>query len=476
MIPVQSNFSNMTPRFRLRTCFFGLPLVLAIAFNASAAEQPRPAAHEELAVEGSALLRDWTPPIYPAAALKSRRSGMVNVRLIVDANGGVTAARALEDESDADFVAPALAAVKTWRFAPAIENGKSVACCLDTAVLFSPAVGQEKKSSIPPESQIFRPAPRTPAKPKSAPAGDYPSVLLDRKLAGAVRFHCVVNAEGKLLATRIIAASHSDFVLTALDALQRWEFIPGMQGDLPVTSEVDGVVSFDSIVGKPEEVFEANSITAPDGTPATVTPEPRVVSDPVWPLDLLLKGEGGSASVEFTVSENGLVHNVHVHEATQPEFGRALVAALESWAFSRPMESGRGVSVPLMKRAEFTAIPLDAAADSDPLARLVLALRHGEIGGAKGLDEKLTSLYRVSPNYPAALMADGAPAGRAEIEFIIDRTGRARLPRIVSASRDEFGWSAATAVAQWVFKPPHRGGAPVDVRVKIPFEFAAPPS
>jgi hypothetical protein len=49
------------------------------------------------------------------------------------------------------------------------------------------------------------------------------------------------------------------------------------------------------------------------------------------------------------------------------------------------------------------------------------------------------------------------------------------LPRIVTATQPEFGWSAATAITQWVFKAPHRGGEPVDVKVRIPFRFVAPP-
>ena len=72
-----------------------------------------------------------------------------------------------------------------------------------------------------------------------------------------------------------------------------------------------------------------------------------------------------------------------------------------------------------------------------------------------------------------ALRAEG-PTGSAEIEFIIDREGRARLPRIVSASREEFGWAAATAIAQWVFDPPKKNGQPVDTRVRIPVSFTPP--
>lgn len=101
-------------------------------------------------------------------------------------------------------------------------------------------------------------------------------------------------------------------------------------------------------------------------------------------------------------------------------------------------------------------------------------MRDKTIGTAKGLDGKLLPLYRVLPAYPKALLENGRPAGRADLEFVIDRKGRVRLPRVLNATHPEFGWAAATALAQWVFTAPARGGEPVDVRVRMPMEFPAP--
>ncbi len=76
-----------------------------------------------------------------------------------------------------------------------------------------------------------------------------------------------------------------------------------------------------------------------------------------------------------------------------------------------------------------------------------------------------------APLYPMSLI-EGRPAGSAVIECIIDRRGRVCLPRIISASEQAFGWSAATAMVRFV--PPKAKGKPVDVKVRIPFNFAAP--
>jgi hypothetical protein len=47
-----------------------------------------------------------------------------------------------------------------------------------------------------------------------------------------------------------------------------------------------------------------------------------------------------------------------------------------------------------------------------------------------------------------------------------------RLPRIVSATADSFGYAAAQAVVAWQFGPPLVGGKPAVVRVKVPFKFS----
>jgi len=446
---------------------------LLVIFSLSVIEQSGLQAAEEakLEADGLALLREWVPPVYPKAELKARHSGMVNVRCIIDEAGKVTASRALED-SDAAFIQPALDAVKAWSFSPAVTAGKPAACCLDTLVAFSPAVGQQKPSAVPPKEQTFTPAPRTAPSPKETPSGDYPAVLLERRLQGGVRFACLVTTEGRPTNVRIVGASHVEFVLPALRSLEKWEFTPGMQGDLAVPAEIEGLVTFEDIVKSAEETLAANGLAAPDGSVPSVHVMPSYVVDPVWPLDALLAGESGAATVEFTVAETGLVRDVRVTEATKPAFGAALAEAIRSWGFERPLDKGRGTTVSLKQHYEFKA-PVADAAESDPLVRVLGLMRRGEISSAKGLDGKLAPLYRVRPEYPEALRGQGSPAGRAEIDFVIDREGRVRLPRMVSATHEEFGWAAATAVSQWVFTIPRRGGEPVDVKVRIPFDFVA---
>ena len=66
---------------------------------------------------------------------------------------------------------------------------------------------------------------------------------------------------------------------------------------------------------------------------------------------------------------------------------------------------------------------------------------------------------------------EGVKGGETLIEILVDEEGRARLPRILSASDEAFGYAAVQGVAAWRFDPPKRGGRPVVVRVQIPFSF-----
>lgn len=444
---------------------------------ALAASSGRTQTGPDLMVERAALMKTWVPAISPPGVLKKGEVAEVSLRFVVDEKGVVQAVRVI-DSPDARLSEAAVTALKAWVFSPATKDGQAVACGLDLVmeVAATPKKTEKGRLNLPRMPQLAK---TTPAAPKTTPPGDYPAVLAERKLAGKVEFSCHINVEGRALSPRILTATHADFVQPALAALAKWEFTPAKQGDLAVASDLMGEMSFDAIGGNRAEVLSANGVTAPDGAEPSLRPQLVQMTDAVWPYELLLEGGGGEAVVEFTVTTSGTVEGLKPRSATQPELARAALAALEDWRFRPAIRDGRTVAVPLVKKFEFVAVPKVTAKDgvvADGWTDLVQRARAGTITAAVGLDEKLTPLYRVPPPYPAALKAAGGPKGEAMIEFVIARDGRARLPRIVSATHEEFGWAAATAVAQWVFKAPLRGGQPVDVKVSIPMNFAAPES
>lgn len=421
---------------------------------------------------GDASLLHWVQPEYPELARKAKLEGEVMVEFVVELDGRVSQANVKESTNELLNDA-ALAAVQRWTFNPAVEDGKPVVSAMSATLPFRLAQLKQKQVPIAPPGQEFMPAglKLTPAKAKFAPDPDYPAELEEKKLPGEVEIEFKVDAEGKIKAPRVLWASHAAFVETALRAVEKSQFEPAHQGPLAKATTMKYPVEFQSIGSgsKRADILEANHITVVTAPAPEVLPTPVVLIEPVYPCDRLLAGEQGSAEVKFLLGDNGHTAEVTVVSATAPQYGAALAAAVEAWMFQPAMSEG--ARQPVRLQVAYAFIPQETGA----IARLAADMRPGGAGvsGPAGLDQRLKPLWRGFPVYPQALRAEKS-TGEATIEFIIDRDGRARLPRIGSASKDEFGWAAATAISQWVFERPIRNGEPVDVRVSIPVSFAPP--
>ncbi len=191
---------------------------------------------------------------------------------------------------------------------------------------------------------------------------------------------------------------------------------------------------------------------------------------PVYPFEMLLEGHEGWAEASFVIDYAGRPLFANARAASDPAFAKALVAMIEASQYVPGRRDKHVVMSPMEERFQFAG---EASLDGN--ARRVLdALRHGKVGIAAmmDLDERPHALRQDSPVYPRALRDDGM-TGQAEIEFVVDREGRVLFPRIVSATHDDFGWAAATAVAQWRFQPPQKSGLKVDAIMRVPILFDA---
>jgi len=416
-----------------------------------------------------ARLRDWVQPTYPEAAQKAKLEGQVIVDFVVGLDGKVARAE-IKDSPNPVFNEAALAAVRAWTFSPALEEAKPVVSGMTVPIVFQLAQLKQKQVSLrPPEPLLPHAAKLVPAKFSAAPDPDYPTELEERKIPGEVQIEFTVDAEGLPRKPRVVWASHAAFVEAALRALEKTTFTPAHQGLLTKPMTMQYPVEFEFLGAKRPEILEANQLTLVGEAKTKAEPVPFVLIEPVYPLEHLLAGEEGTATAEFTVETRGNTANVTLVSASAPEYGAALLAAVEAWGF-KPASSD-GVKIPVQLRVVYGFAPKTGG----NVFRLVEALRPGGSGiaGPSGLDQKLKPLWRGFPVYPAALREEPIE-GSAEIEFIIDRDGRARLPRVKSATNDEFGWAAATAISQWVFERPIKKGESVDVTVSIPVKFAPP--
>lgn len=434
-------------------------LLFALAVRAAAAE---------VTVDfGAAILDTWVQPAYPDAARKAKQEGTVLVEFVVEADGTVTRAQVVESDGLV-FDAAALEAVRQWHFRPALEEAKPAASAMRVPVVFSlQQLRQKKPPLMPPEIHLPVALKVEPAQAEGDINPDYPSELDALLLPGVVRIRFVVDPAGTAQQLQVLFASHPAFVETALRTLERAKFVPARQGPLTRPFTIEYPVGFQSFGAKPADALAANHLAViGDGMGV---PSPAMLNQPIYPRDALLAGATATVAAEFTVNPQGMVEDIAFPDGTGSDFEGALRAAIESWVFQPARGDGGTVAVRLRVTHEFSPNPAEA--------RLALLFQPGGEGikGPSGLDQRLKPLWRGFPVYPQQLLA-AKPSGQATIEFVIDRDGRARVPRVVEATAPEFGWAAMAAITQWVFERPRRGGEPVDVLVRVPVEFQPPRS
>lgn len=313
-------------------------------------------------------------------------------------------------------------------------------------------------------------------KAKFQAAPTYPYEQRANGIMGVAVVRSVINAAGDVESCEVVGQSEVAFGKAAYEAVLRWKYAPAKKQGAAVKFTFQVPVAF-TLMGEDFRNPESQIFGFPPGSPAKVPAEYRYdkppfpvdTPGPVYPYEMWMEKISGKATVAYAVDESGRVIDVQLMEASSPEFGFALMAAIQSWHFEPAALHGKPVRAYARVSSSFDLYQPPGASD----ARLRDLIKKGQkLGNPRDLDAALTPEFQVSPKYPFALAGEGH-AGEAVIEFIIDRDGCVRLPRIISATKPEFGWSAATAVRQWRFIPPRKAGQPVDVRVRAPFGFSA---
>lgn len=189
---------------------------------------------------------------------------------------------------------------------------------------------------------------------------------------------------------------------------------------------------------------------------------------PVYPYHHLIQGKEGNAEILFTIEYSGKAILASVVSATDPAFAKALMADIEANEFLPPRINGQPKLAQAQLRYSF-----NSTAGLDAAAREILAELRKPMPGiptADLLDKKPVPARQDQPVYPYSLLSDGV-SGKAEIEIVIDRTGRVLFPRILSATNEDLGYAAAAAVARWRYQPGQKAGQPVNSRLSVTITY-----
>jgi len=348
-----------------------------------------------------------------------------------------------------------------WKFAPARKDGQPLAAELKVPLILN---------------QQFTPKiPGVPVKVVQRAQPIYPRSMIASGLRGEVLVEFVVDKNGQVKDPVVQQTNNPGFNEAAIEAITQWKFEPSRVGGLPVNSRMQQPFAFEysDQYGRGRDLLEVKTDKKaqekiPEKYRYDIAPKPKGVLVPVYPHDLLAGKTRGKATVAFLIDERGRVAAAKVTEASHPEFGLAMAAAVEAFTFIPAMRAGKPTITILRMEQEFQPSTMVPEKDIDLLS---IEKKHPEkIVLADKLDAKLKPVSKRGPVFPGSLR-DTVDRGEAKIEILVNEEGKVCLPRIVEATNPAFGYAAVQAVSEWRFEPPLVGGKPVIVRTVVPFIF-----
>ncbi|PTY05261.1 hypothetical protein DB347_17510 [Opitutaceae bacterium EW11] len=406
-------------------------------------------------------------PIFAAGASSDPRGSLV-AKIVVEINAEGAVTDVLTDSPDAiAYRQDIQTGLKSWKFAPARRDGNPVAGQLSLPVIITPpwTAAQPGKTNPPKAIRKVRP--------------EFPYAAQEAGYKGEVQIALVVDTQGVVREPIVVRSSNPAFDEPAVEAARQWKYEPGLRNGQPVNTALlqDFVFEFNIPHGGNDlatvDLPSAENLSKiPEQYRFDVPPKPRSIVFPVYPYELLRAKTRGHAKVVYCIDAGGKVIAARVVEASHPEFGLALVAAVSSYEFYPASKKGEPISTILTVKQVFSF-----SEDENILPRGDAHLLGQEIGhpdrilSPKDLDSPLTPISRRSPIFPCTVNK-AVTEGRAVVEILVDRDGKARLPRIVSASEPDFGYAAVQAARDWSFEPPQAKKRNVVVRVRIPFKFS----
>jgi TonB family protein len=314
------------------------------------------------------------------------------------------------------------------------------------------------------------------------PSISYPRSMLQYQLEGDVLVTCTIDAQGNIVNPVVKRSSHPTFEKLAIQTLLNTAFKPSIVNGIAVSREITMPYAFRIGPGANNADREINSpyklpTKAAESLPAALQFDKqaavKVAAPVVYPRDLLLKGETGTATVSVYVDSKGIVTDVNVDKATHPEFGEATKAMMYNWTFYPPQKDGKAMASAFVweqqfKREEFTTQFTKRTRD----LLFELDSSKPDITAADQLDNVLKVRYQPMPFDPVVTAA-GQPREPETIivEFYVDPDGTVQLPKALSANNAERGWAAVSAAKRWMYNVPTVKGKPVYALKQVAFEF-----
>lgn len=408
-----------------------------------------------LKAQDRAKLDQWpipvsqTRPEYPFQARLLDLEGEVVVEFFVMSTGYVDDAQPLS-YTHPIFIEPALNAVRQWKFQPGRHKGRPVHTRLRVPINFQ----------LYGESPIDAPLPdNSPLRPVFQVA---PQVSRDDAagmVGGEVVLSFKVQTNGLATDARVVSATDPRLEAPALAAIAQWLFMPARKDGQWLEQRATMPIVFEA----KDAVTAATAPAAPAGKPTVIMP-----TGAVYPFAELVANERATVTGTVRFDALGRVEAVEWQSDGPKTYHRSIEAmldAMETWS-----DAAAGT---YEWRWDFHPYDGDVRIN-DTAAAILKRLRvegeKADFASEADLDAPLQMVLRREPVFPTRV-TPAVNSGEAVVEFFVDESGHAHLPRIVSASEPAFGPAACQAVAGWRYDPPRRNGKPTVVRMQVALSF-----
>jgi hypothetical protein len=211
-------------------------------------------------------------------------------------------------------------------------------------------------------------------------------------------------------------------------------------------------------------------------TPRTL--EVLSMDTPPFPYQLTLRGVmTGESEAVVSIRPDGRIADWLVTAYTDPAFERSTGEILETLVCKFPSSTTdqRPARITLIFYFETTGVVVSHTVN-DTMATLMTRVtgtaRIDKLGTQRHLDQTLAPRHTVAPRYSSGPDQYGS---RVTLEFLIDETGRVRMPVLHKGENWPFADAAASALLDWQFEPPTRAGKPVIVAARQEFVLQAQP-
>jgi TonB family protein len=396
---------------------------------------------------------------------QKQRRWTVPVTVTVNPDGSVGPI-AIKNRQDEEFSAIIQETVRQWIFAPAKSNGQPTTANINLDVLLlypEPFGGKFVK-----------------AKPITRVPPVYPPSMKANGMNGDVYLELTIDKKGDVSNVAILKSSSPAFEENAVQTMLKWKFQPATIDNVPCKSVARIQLTFNLFGGDAPAAsisVDGEQSSLPAEYRYDTPPRPMSIAYPVLARAALRSKLSGKATVLILLDDKGEVINTKIINATSPELGLALAATLDSFRFTPAYRDGKPTATLLKREQAFSPNSKEDQTRDEDLSLLKKMDKNDSFIIAAGeLDKKPKPTTLISPRFPTALL-DSHETGDAVIQVIINESGRACLPEIVSSSAPEFGYAAMLAVTRWRFEPPLYKGKAAVTRINIPFKFKkAPPS